>query len=240
MIRPGGTYALLLDFDGTLAEFRPMSEQAQCPAETRRLLARLSRRPNVHVGVISGRRLGPLRQLVGVAGLAYAGVCGGETNGRLPAIRKETRDALERVRTALEEDVRCVAGIQVEDKGVAFAVHFRGARAPAVRRAHAALRRALAGAGGKLRVLQGTHTWEVLPEEIKGKGEAVRAAMRRLPASAVGIYIGDDAADEPAFAALPRGITVRVGRAGKTAARYWVRGPGEVFELLTRIEEALQ
>jgi trehalose 6-phosphate phosphatase len=53
------------------------------------------------------------------------------------------------------------------------------------------------------------------------------------------IYVGDDASDEAAFAALPSGITVHVGSARHTAARYSLRDPGEVRSFLQRLEGEL-
>ena len=239
-IARSGTHALLLDFDGTLVSIRQTPEEVRCPPRTRRLLRRLAGLPNIQVGMISGRRARPLERMVGVRGLHYHGVCGAEANGRMVAIRPSTERTLIRARRALQARLDGLPGVRIEDKGVSFTVDFRGARKAVMRSAAGALDLALAGARRTLRVVKGAKTWDVVPRELEGKGAAVRTVMRGLPHGTMGIYIGDDAADEPAFRALPRGITVRVGRTGKTFARYWLRGPAEVFEFLTRIEEALQ
>ena len=56
------------------------------------------------------------------------------------------------------------------------------------------------------------------------------------------IYIGDDQTDEDAFRALPKSITINVGRQfGITSARYFVRSPEGVLaflEYLPLIEES--
>jgi trehalose-6-phosphatase len=49
---------------------------------------------------------------------------------------------------------------------------------------------------------------------------------------ALAIYVGDNASDEEAFAALPDGITIRVGSVPETAAQYHVNDPAEVEEFL--------
>jgi len=127
----------------------------------------------------------------------------------------------------------------MEYKGLSFVVHYRGARRPAVAAAEESIHRALAPFRRWLRVIAGHKSWEVVPREIPGKGAAVAAVMESLPARSVGIYIGDDAADEEAFAALPAGITIRVGRSGTSRARYFLRSPAEVLKWLIRFEEAL-
>jgi trehalose 6-phosphate phosphatase len=235
-----GTHALLLDFDGTLVAFRRYPEEVCCPPRTKLLLGRLALLPNVRVGMISGRRVEPLERLVGIRGLSYWGVCGAESDGRLAPIRPATQLALSRARRAFEQKLEGVRGMHVEDKGISFTVHFHGAPKAALRAAAGALRQAVARTGRDLRIVEGSRAWDVVPRDFAGKGAAVRSVMRKLPPATVGIYIGDDVADEPAFAALPHGITIRVGKPAKTAARYWLRNPAEVYQFLTRIEEALQ
>jgi trehalose-phosphatase len=51
-------------------------------------------------------------------------------------------------------------------------------------------------------------------------------------ADALPICLGDDATDEDAFAALAGGITIRIGRPVKTAARYQLKCQGMVQRFL--------
>ena len=55
----------------------------------------------------------------------------------------------------------------------------------------------------------------------------------------IAIYVGDDATDEPAFAVLNRGITVRVGPARHTKARYRLSNPREVRRFIERLDDVL-
>lgn len=71
------------------------------------------------------------------------------------------------------------------------------------------------------------------------KGRAVRWLKERAEARggeplAGVLYIGDDATDEDAFAALGRGdVGVLVAESPRsTRARFWVRGPEEVARFL--------
>src|SRR5262245_40136149 len=69
----GRPLALLFDYGGTLAPTAPEPGLAVLPEVTRDLLAALAGTDRVAVGVLSGRALGHLRELVGVPGLLYAG-----------------------------------------------------------------------------------------------------------------------------------------------------------------------
>jgi trehalose 6-phosphate phosphatase len=239
-IRAAATFALFLDFDGTLVRIRRRPEGVRCPARTRKLLELLARRPHVWVGIVSGRRSRSLSRLIGVPGIHYCGVYGAETQASPLRISAATRRALGHVRRALARPLGKLAGVWIEDKGLIFVVHYRTARRRAACAAEMALRRALAPVGRLLRIIAGSKTWEIVPCAIPGKGAAVSAVMKSLAPGSLALYVGDDAADEAAFAALPDGITIRVGRAGNTGAGYYLRSPAEVFQFLRRFEEALR
>ena len=49
------------------------------------------------------------------------------------------------------------------------------------------------------------------------------------------VYIGDDRMDEPAFAALDCGVTVRVGRSCRTNARYRLSSVEQVRQFLEKL-----
>jgi trehalose-6-phosphatase len=48
-------------------------------------------------------------------------------------------------------------------------------------------------------------------------------------------YFGDDYSDESGFAAVGRGVSVHVGKARPTKARYRLKTPAETAEALGRI-----
>ena len=63
--RPADTaFVLLLDFDGTLAEFNPDPAAPELTPERYELLKTISAMPGVAVGIVSGRRLDDLRVVV--------------------------------------------------------------------------------------------------------------------------------------------------------------------------------
>jgi len=53
------------------------------------------------------------------------------------------------------------------------------------------------------------------------------------------VFVGDDAVDEPAFAALTAGITIRVGRPGHTRARFRLAGVKQVRVFLERLSREI-
>ena len=72
----GEKLVLLFDYDGTLTPIVDHPWQAKLTPHTRELLSELAAQPHVHVGVLSGRRLDELEQLVGLPQLFYCGLSG--------------------------------------------------------------------------------------------------------------------------------------------------------------------
>jgi trehalose 6-phosphate phosphatase len=82
---------------------------------------------------------------------------------------------------------------------------------------------------------------EIVPRCILGKGMAVQHLLAKPALSnALPFYFGDDFSDEPAFEAVSKGISVRVGAARPTNARYSIRGPAAVAAVLAKLEVALR
>jgi trehalose-phosphatase len=237
-LRKARHLALLLDFDGTLVPIETRPSQAHLHEETRQLLGRFAAQPHTAVCLISGRRLADLRRRARVPGAGFLGLHGWEGMGSPNGLPRRAYRLIRNLKRRLAPLLRTMQGVELEDKGFALGVHYRGAAPAARARARAALREALSVRPQRdcLRIVHGKKVWEVLPCENRGKGEAIRQLARRWPARTLAFYLGDDAGDEPAFRTLPRAITVLVGRPRKTAARYWLRGPEEVRAFLARLE----
>lgn len=230
--------ALFLDFDGTLVRIRRSAAQVRLDPTFRHVIRRLSHRSGVTVWVISGRRYAFIRERINVPGAHYLGVHGWEI-GKGVFREHSSNGLMGYARRMLAEPLRDLAHIRVEDKQLSLAVHYRGADAGTVRRARHVVDETLRLLEPQMHVLRGKKIWELLPREVEGKGAAVRALLTPLGASTLPIYIGDDVSDEPAFAALPKGITARVGASRHTAARFYLRHPGEVREFLERLEKEI-
>lgn len=232
-----GRIGLFLDFDGTLALIAARPEQAYMPECARQRLQELATGSSAVVAMISGRELGDLRRRAMVSGAIYVGNHGLEIEADgwrwvhpEAASRQET---LRRLCDVISAELQGLAGVQVEYKRLTATVHYRGVQVadqPAVRQR---VRSTVAASGTGFLVRPGRCSLEIRPDVDWNKGHAVQllAARLRIPERFV-FYFGDDHTDEDAFAALPQGITVRVGEALGSRARYRVRDPSEVHSFL--------
>ena len=234
----------LLDYDGTLTPIAPTPRQARLSPQTKLVLRRLSRKPNISLAVISGRALTDLKGMVGLRNLAYAGNHGLELwhkKRQTVKIPRALKKALSDVTRILRKVRREFDGVVMEDKGLSLSFHYRLVKAkgltplkikfwnhvmPLVR-------------SGTIRVVKGKRVFEVRPNVPWAKGHAALWFMKRLAsASCLLIYIGDDQTDEDAFRVLKRGITIRVGQHHRSEAKYYVRRVREVIRFLECLADA--
>lgn len=238
-LKEAKTRFLLLDLDGTLVRIRKRPEDVRLSKKARTLLARLATLPNTTVAILSGRNVQSLRALVDVQAIRLFGLHGAEQGGKPPRVRGEQRKALRQAKRSARRNLMEFPGINVEDKGYGFTVHYREAEPATIERANQALQATLAPLRHDLHVLHGKKVWEVLPRQIPGKGQTMKRVVDDWPAAALA-YIGDDEPDEPAFAALEGHVTIRVGRNPKTHARFFLQTPGEVLRFLSMLERELR
>lgn len=204
----------------------------------RRVLQRLGRRQHVTLCFISGRSLDDLRQRAKVPGAIYFGVHGWErSNGQAPEL-PGTRRLREGMKW-IQQQVRDLPGIRVQDKGVCFGIHYRTARKPAVEKTRALVNELLNRMGPDFKLMSGKKIWEIYPKKMGNKGKAAKDLLRQFPGRKLAIYAGDDTTDETAFALLRAGITVRVGTFKQTRARFCLRSPTEVLKFLQKLEDTL-
>ena len=248
-LREAPSVALFLDFDGTLAPLTSDPRKAVMNRTARIALLRLAGSPGVRSWIISGRRQADLQVVVGeVPGLTLLGVHGSDSGdtasggGFVPkAVLKIVAEARLELASRLNGTASGAhgAGVLIEDKGMAFAVHHRHARDMDIVRARQVLDGVIAELGGALRIVSGERVWEVLPREIRGKGVAVRREWRQRSPEALPIYVGNDGTDESAFAALTEGITIRVGPVKPTRAHYALRNAAEVARFLEQLQKEI-
>ena len=239
-LREAKKVAFLLDCDGTLVPLRRHPSEVRVPAQVKKVLGRLAANPSLFVAIVSGRRVRDLKALLNVKGLRYVGLHGAESARGNARVSRRSIAALRAAKRAAARNLLPWPGIWVEDKGLAFSVHYRQAKPAARNAASLALAKLLNRSGDALHILDGSRVWEVLPKEVEGKSSAVLGILKDLPPGMPAIYIGDDGTDELAFKALPGQITVRVGRPPATHARYYVRTPSEVVRFLARLEKELR
>lgn len=229
-----------VDFDGTLAPLAARPDLARPHPSAVPVLQRLAETPGTVLAVTSGR---PLADLAARApwphDVILVGSHGGERaragdGPRRTATAPLDSSRMASARRAVDDVVRQAPGVYVEEKPTGVAVHVRGADpdvADEVLTRLAAEARRLAG----VELVVGKAVGELRLVGID-LGKAL-AALRRSSGATCVLYLGDDATDEDAFAALGRrDVGVKVG-AGPTRARHRVQGVAEAVELLARIAD---
>jgi trehalose 6-phosphate phosphatase len=238
---------LCLDYDGTLSEIVDDPAQARPLGAIPRLLASLAeRRGRITVAVVSGREIAELQRLLGLSdGLEFVGVHGLEMmrpGGRreVAAGTRECMPDLAKIREWLAGNVPKNAGFVTEDKVLSIALHYRKADAALARKVHRAFEQFIRLETPTLKAGHGKMVMEAMPKPA-GKGDAVVRLAGRIGERFSPVYFGDDLSDEDAFAVLRgRGITVLVGKAHPSAARYRVDNPARVVKVLDSIANALR
>jgi trehalose 6-phosphate phosphatase len=195
--------ALVFDIDGTLAPIVPRPELAAVPAATRHELERLADRYRL-LAFVTGRPGAEAEALVGVSGARYVGNHGLELDPEAAALAPKI--------AAFRDSV----ALEVEDKGLTLAYHFRDAEDEGEARAALDAVAARARAQG-LVARWGRKVLEVRPDLDADKGTAVVRLARESGVSRV-LYAGDDATDIDAFERLREARLEHVARVAVVSA----------------------
>lgn len=228
-----------LDFDGTLTEIVIHPAQADLAPRTRIALERLTALPGVDLGILSGRKLDDLRELLPYNGVFLSGSAGLETldiQGQRRLHVSEDQALPERVRVSMGEWCARFEGAWLEDKGPAFAVHYRAVSERFQPAFCSGLRRRFAGEEQNARLLHGKKVFEVLPAVDRDKSHAF-AEWVDGDRSAVSFYMGDDAHDEAVYPKVRErdGFAVAIGRFA-SHAEYALTDPQQVTWFLEWLE----
>lgn len=230
--------ALLLDYDGTLAPFHVKREQALPYPAVPALLQEIVRDGRTRVVVISGRDvttlvplldIHPRPEMWGIHGLQRLREDG---TAVMPQLDDQTLDTLMHADRWLDyQHLRHVA----EVKPGSIAVHWRGMTSLEADeiRARVLLGWRLLSKNRDLSLLEFDGGIEIRAQEAN-KGAAVRSFLDEIEADIPVAYLGDDAADESAFAAIAgRGISFLVRPEPRPSqAQMWLKPPDDVVEFL--------
>lgn len=230
-----------LDFDGTLTPIVARPEMAELAQPVRHVVRELA--GLCATAIVSGRDRLDVAQRVDVPEAFYVGSHGFDVSGpdTGPPIHLEIGDpylaALDEAEAQLRARTDGIAGALIERKRFSVATHYRLVARDLVPVIDQIVNDVLEQFPN-LRREPGKEVIEVQPNVAWDKGKAVLWLAEALGLEdALAIHVGDDLTDETVFAVLAeRGVGIFVGEEDRaTAARYRVRNPGEVCELLKRM-----
>ncbi|MBM9537496.1 trehalose-phosphatase [Desulfobulbus alkaliphilus] len=238
----GKRIAVFLDYDGTLTPIVDTPTQAVMAEEVRKAVQELAR--HCPVGIISGRDLDDLREIVRIDNIAYAGSHGFDIAGPDDvqaghAKGEEFLPDLDQAEEVLGRQLDRIPGLLVERKKFAIAIHYRLVDPDRVDDITAVVD-AFIARHPTLKKTSGKKIFEVQPKMDWHKGKALLFLLQTLQLDreeVLPIYIGDDVTDEDGFKALPgRGIGIAVQeRPTATAASHVLRDPDEVRRFLLQL-----
>lgn len=237
--------AIFFDFDGTLSEIVNDPAGAALVAGADKALASLA--ALYPVAVLSGRDLADIRERVGIPGLWYAGSHGFEMVGPDGVHHRNDAAAqaipvLEAAAAELAGRLAPLAGVAVEHKRYAVAVHYRNAAPEAANAVTAAVHEV--GRRDGLKVTSGRMVVELRPDVDWDKGATLEWIAERIAGEEplLPIFFGDDLTDEDGFDSVLHdgiGIVVRHSEDGNraTAARFSLADPDQVRQFIERLVE---
>ncbi|MTD25606.1 trehalose-phosphatase [Erwinia sorbitola] len=206
-------YAFFFDVDGTLAAIKPRPDEVSIPVQVLDDLKRLAQQCEGAVALVSGRPIDQLDALASPLVLPIAGVHGAErrnSEGQITriALAPATVTAISR---ELDAAIAALPGTSLENKGMAFALHYR--QAPQYQQAIEQLAASLVARFPELVQQPGKCVVELKPQGVN-KGAAIKDFMQHPPfAGRVPVFLGDDLTDEAGFIAVNAldGISIKVG-----------------------------
>jgi len=236
---------LCLDFDGALAPIVEDPTTVYLSPQMHRVLLSLAGHEDASLCLISGRNRVDLQAHVGIPGLIYVGNHGLEISGPgclfIEPTAADSTAAIKALAADLDNKLQRIPGAFVEDKGLTLSVHYRLVPAEQSAEVRQIVHTVLATTNHPFHLTMGDMVYEVRPRTYWDKGMAVHWINEQVgKPDAVVIYVGADATDEDAFAALPEAITVKVGEFAETAALYFLENPAQVRRFLEYVEVRLQ
>jgi trehalose 6-phosphate phosphatase len=242
---------LLADYDGTLTPIVSRPDEAIISPSVEEKLYILAQKPAYSIGIISGRSMEDLKNMVAIEGIYYAGNHGLEIEG--PALKyvsepaRAAQSLMKELAKKTASSLANVPGVIVEDKGMSLSVHYRLVSpedefivADVFRRlTHPLLDE------GKIKVTSGKKVYEIRPPINWHKGKAVETITGKIKSassleSIMTVYLGDDITDEDAFRTLrlPEGWSIYIGKENPlSVATHYLESVNEVEEFLERLIE---
>ncbi len=250
-------YCLLLDIDGTLAEFTLDPKDSFIPDSTLTLLQNLQNY-GVNIAVVTGRSLIEAKKMLSPLQLPIAATHGLEIDFHTTSSGSVDHEPntivtpvnlveLAAIRESAIQSCASIDELSIEHKPYSVALHYR--QNPALADIAYNIMAAILVNYPNWQLKQGKYVWELMPKGID-KGSAILTLLNNLQNSNAiyPLFIGDDSTDEAGFAAVQGdrypastvlekksqtmiGMGIKVGNQ-PTGAQFYVRDIREVTVLL--------
>ncbi len=226
--------AIFLDLDGTIVELVEHPDAVRVEASTLQLLTRLRDKTGGALAVISGREIALIDLLLRPLVLPAAGVHGLQRRDAAGIVHHQNTSDIRSVTSKLRKIIGEEAGIIIEQKPGAAALHYR--LRPELERRCCEIAEEIVRSRPDLRLLRGKMVFEIL-EKGAGKGSVIEAFLSEPPfLGRRPIFAGDDVTDESGFSAVNAlgGLSIKVG-ANNTAALFRARDVDELRGWLSKL-----
>jgi trehalose 6-phosphate synthase/phosphatase len=227
---------ILLDYDGTLVEFKSLPDNATAPDHLESVLIKLIKKPQTKVVIISGRAYHDINKFLGHLPIDIIAEHGAIIKRKGKWSQQVIDPVLwksEIIPFLNEANLACPASF-IEVKDFSLVWHFRNVELVSGYKHSRKLIRNLERIipSFNLKILDGNKVVEIMTQQI-GKGKAVRSIVENSNYDFI-LSIGDDKTDEEIFEFLAPyafAFTIKVGK-GKTNAKYKVKNVNMVISLL--------
>ncbi len=236
-----GLRLILLDYDGTLVNFKPDPALAVPGKQLISILEKLAAMPNSETVIISGRDYQSIDKLLGDLPVKIIAGHGAmiKENGEWENLISDNGEWKDTILPLLNQMTLKCSKSFIENKKYSLAWHYRNAGS----KAGYLYSRELISQVGKyvgpcnLKILDGNKVVEIM-DRATGKGSALRKILEKKKYDFI-LSIGDDTTDEEIFELLlynTNAFTIKVGE-GRSSARYRFGSVGEVVSFLKYLSE---
>lgn len=226
---------IFLDYDGTLVGFKNNPQDAKPDEELLQLLDSLNQQKNTDIVIVSGRDKETFQKWFGNKPyhlITDHGVWLKDINEDWQMMERLKTDWMENILPVLEAFVDRTPGTFIEKKKYSLAWHYRKTDPELAEKRTTELNTVLTSltSNNDLTILNGNKVMEIKSSSVN-KGRATSRWVTKDNYDFI-FAIGDDWTDEYMFEELPKkSYTVKVGFK-KTKARYYIKNPEEVRNLL--------
>lgn len=241
---------LFLDYDGTLVFFKEKPTDVTTPQHVKHIIRQLIKNQKVTVVIVTGRPLQEIRKLLTIRGLSFIALHG--LSIKTPNEPQDNWDQatqarliVKAIKNDMQKKLKKEKRAFLEDKELTLALHYRLLPSKKAHPLREAFKTTVLTLDKKkiLEIMNGAKVIEARPKGWnKGKAVELFLARHEKGKNNLPIYIGDDITDEDAFRVLKkRGITIHVANTSKrkTAAKYWVNNPDDIFSFLQLLHQTL-